>query len=70
MASVNIDDDLFEVLEARAEEKGFDETDEYVHYLMEQIVEKIKKEKQEESSYSDEEEEEVKKRLKKLGYLD
>jgi len=70
MASIEIDDDLFEVLEARAEEKGFDETDGYIRHLMEQIVEKIKKEKQQQDEYTEEEEKEVKDRLKKLGYLD
>lgn len=70
MTKVDIDDDLFEVLEARADEKGFDDTEGYVHHLMEQIVEKIRREKEQGSSYSEEEEEEVKKRLKKLGYLD
>ncbi|MFB6193357.1 MAG: CopG family transcriptional regulator [Candidatus Nanohaloarchaea archaeon] len=71
MPSVDIDDDIYSVLEARAEEKDFDETDEYVHYLLEQVVEKIKREKQQEDSgYSEEEEEKVKERLRGLGYLD
>jgi predicted nucleotidyltransferase len=71
MVKVEVDDDIYSVLEARAEEKDFDETEEYVEYLLEQVVEKIKREKeQQESSYSEEEEEEVKKRLRGLGYLD
>lgn len=70
MPSVEVDDKIYEVLEARADEKDFDKTDDYVRHILEQVVEKIKKEKQQTSSYSDEEEEEVKDRLRKLGYLD
>lgn len=70
MPSVEVDDKIYEVLEARADEKDFDETDDYVRHILEQVVEKIMKEKQQTSSYSDEEEEEVKDRLRKLGYLD
>lgn len=71
MTQVEVDDDIYEVLEARAEEKDFDTTEEYIHYLFEQIVEKIKREKQQQDSgYSEEEEEKVKNRLRDLGYLD
>lgn len=71
MASIDIDDDKFSVLEARAEEKDFDTTEEYVDYLLEQIVQKIKREKQSgDKEYSDEEEEKVKRRLEDLGYMD
>ena len=69
MVKVDIDDDIYSVLEARSEEKDFDETDEYIHYLLKQIVEKIRKEKQG-SEYSEEEEKKVKRRLKDLGYMD
>ena len=70
MPSVEVDEKIYSVLEARAEEKDFDETDEYVKHILDQVVEKIKKEKQQTESYSEEEEEEVKDRLRKLGYLD
>ena len=69
MTKVEVDDDVYSILEARAEEKDFDETDEYIRYLLDQIVEKIKREKQNEG-YSEEEEKKVKNRLKDLGYLD
>jgi hypothetical protein len=69
MANIEIDDDMYSVLEARAEEKDFDETEEYIHYLLDQIVEKIKREKQD-AEYSEEEEKKVKKRLEDLGYMD
>ncbi|MFB6203660.1 MAG: CopG family transcriptional regulator [Candidatus Nanohaloarchaea archaeon] len=71
MVEVEVDDDIYSVLEARAEEKDYDETEEYIEYLLDQVVEKIKREKQkEEAEYSEEEEEKVKERLRGLGYLD
>lgn len=70
MTQIEIDDDLYSVLEARAEEKDFDETEEYIQHLLEQVVEKIKREKQEQEEYSEEEEEKVKERLRGLGYMD
>ncbi|PSG99726.1 MAG: hypothetical protein BRC28_03225 [Nanohaloarchaea archaeon SW_4_43_9] len=69
MTNIEIDDGIYNVLEARAEEKDFDETDEYIQYLLEQIVEKIKREKQN-AEYTEEEEKKVKNRLKDLGYMD
>ena len=70
MAKIEIDDDKYSILEARAGEKDFEETEEYISYLLDQIVEKIKREKQGQESYSEEEEEKVKSRLEDLGYLD
>lgn len=68
---IEIKDEIYDVLDARAEERDFEETDEYIEHLLEQVVEKIKKEKQAgDSSYSEEEEEKVKDRLRDLGYLD
>jgi hypothetical protein len=70
MVSVEVDEEKHSVLEARAEEKGYETTDEYVDYLFQQIVEKIKREKQDQSDgYTDEEEEKVKNRLRDLGYM-
>jgi hypothetical protein len=70
MTQIEIDDDIYSVLEARAEEKDFDETEEYIQHLLQQVVEKIKREKQSQEEYSDEEEEKVKERLRGLGYMD
>lgn len=70
MAKVDVDDDIYGVLEARAEEKDFDTTEEYIQYLLEQVVEKIRREKKQQDSYTEEEEEKVKDRLRGLGYLD
>jgi hypothetical protein len=68
MVEVNIDDGKYEVLKARAKEKDFDDTEEYIDHLLGQIVEKIKREK-EEQDYDEEQEEEVKQKLKDLGYM-
>ena len=68
MASIEIDSEKFELLSLRAEEKEFESTEEYIHHLLEQIVEKIKKEEQN-KQYSDEQEEKVKEKLEQLGYL-
>jgi uncharacterized spore protein YtfJ len=68
MASIEIDDEKFELLSLRAEEKDFESTEEYIDHLLEQIVEKIKKEEQN-KQYSDEQEEKVKEKLEQLGYL-
>ncbi|MBC5792925.1 MAG: CopG family transcriptional regulator [Nanohaloarchaea archaeon] len=70
MVKIEVDDDIYSVLEARAAEKDYAETEEYIEYLLKQIVDKIKREKQEDEGYSEEEEEKVKERLKDLGYLD
>lgn len=68
---IEIDENIYEVLEARAEEKDFEETEKYIDHLLSQVVEKIKNEKSsDDSSYSEDEEEKVKQRLRDLGYLD
>jgi hypothetical protein len=66
MVKVDVDDEKFELLKARAAEKGFDDVEEYIDHLLSQIVEKISREK---SSVSEDEEEEVKQKLEELGYM-
>lgn len=68
MVSVEVDDEKFELLSLRAEEKDFEGTEEYIDHLLSQIVAKIKKEEQN-KQYSDEQEEKVKEKLEQLGYL-
>lgn len=70
MTEISLDDEKAEVLKARASEKGHDTLEGYVDYLMDQIVDKIRREKQDVEGYSDEEEEKVKNRLRDLGYMD
>jgi hypothetical protein len=67
---VEIKQNTYKLLDARADEKDFDNTEEYIQHLLDQVVERIKNEKTESSGYSDEEEKEVKDRLKDLGYMD
>ena len=58
--------ELYSKLEERVKATDFGSVDEYVEFVMEEVV----KEEEEERAFSKEEEEEVKKRLKDLGYLD
>ncbi|RLC94922.1 MAG: CopG family transcriptional regulator [Chloroflexi bacterium] len=59
--------DLHARIEERARETGFGSVEEYVTFVMEEV---LKDEGEGEQAFSKEEEEEVKKRLKALGYLD
>lgn len=71
MANIDVPDEIYEKLTARAEEKGFDSCDDYVNSVLKQVVDKIERKKQQErKTYSKEEEEKVKNRLRGLGYLD
>ncbi len=71
--SVEVEDDIYEILEERAGEKGFDTTDKYVSYVLGQVADKIERKQsgdKKEQDFSQEDEQKVKKRLKQLGYLD
>ena len=59
--------ELYGKIEDRVKVGGFGSVDEYVIFVLEEV---LKEEDQEESTFSKEEEEEVKKRLRALGYLD
>jgi len=58
--------ELYSKIEERVNATDFNSVDEYVEFVMAEVV----KEEEEERAFSEEEEEEVKKRLKDLGYLD
>ena len=58
---------LYSRIEERARTTGFGSVDEYVIFVLEEV---LRDEGDEEIAFSKEEEEEVKKRLKALGYLD
>lgn len=64
---VFISRDLYSRIEQRMRETGFGSVDEYVIFVLEEL---IKEESEEETAFNKEEEEEVKKRLRALGYLD
>ncbi|MFB6209872.1 MAG: CopG family transcriptional regulator [Candidatus Nanohaloarchaea archaeon] len=69
--TVEIPEETYGLLAKRAEDKGFDSTDEYINYVLDQVAEKVKRKmEQEEEEFSEEDEEKVKERLKSLGYLD
>jgi len=59
--------ELYSKVEGRVKDIGFSSVDEYVVFVLEEV---LSEEGQEESTFSKEEEEEVKKRLKALGYLE
>ena len=58
--------ELYSKVEERLKATDFGSVDEYVEFVLEEVV----KEEEEEKAFSEEEEKEVKKRLKDLGYLD
>lgn len=70
--SVELSEETYGLLAKRAEDKGFDTTEEYINYVLDQVAEKAKKKMEEDEGeeFSEEDEEKVKKRLKGLGYLD
>jgi len=57
---------LYSEVEERVKGTDFGSVDEYVEFVLAEVV----KEAEEEKALSEEEEKEVKKRLKDLGYLD
>ena len=69
---ISISENTYEKIAKRAEEADFKTVDEYVEYVLKQVIERLEEEKEEpqEEVYSKEDEEKVKERLKALGYLD
>jgi|Deesub1362B_J571_1020462.scaffolds.fasta_scaffold00502_3 Arc/MetJ-type ribon-helix-helix transcriptional regulator len=67
MATVRIPDRLYMEIEERVKESGeFESVEEYVTFVLEEL---LKDEEEEEYSLSEEDEEKVKERLRGLGYL-
>ena len=64
--TVSLPAGLYSKIEERVNATDFGSVDEYVEFVLEEVV----KEEEEEKAFSEEEEQEVKKRLKDLGYLD
>ncbi|MBW2990329.1 CopG family transcriptional regulator [Candidatus Woesearchaeota archaeon] len=69
---VKIDKDLLKKLEKRAKEAGsFKNVDEYINYILKQVIERLERKKAgEEADFSEEDEKKAKEMLKKLGYID
>ncbi len=59
--------ELYSKIEERVKATGFGSVEEYITFVLEEV---LKGEGEEEQAFSKEDEEEVKKRLKALGYLD
>ncbi len=63
--TVSMPAELYRKVEERVKATDFGSVDEYVEFVMGEVLE----EEEDEKAFSKEEEEEVKKRLKDLGYL-
>ena len=63
--AVFLPDGLYEKIEERVNNTEFNSVDEYVIFVMEEVLKD-----EDEPALSEEDEEEVKKRLKALGYLE
>ena len=59
--------ELYNRVEERAKATGFGSVEEYVSFVLEEV---LREDEEAEKAFSPEEEEEVKKRLRALGYLD
>ena len=69
--SVSLPAELYYRVEERVKEAGFGSVEEYVRFVLEEVLKTGGGGGEEgETAFSKEEEEEVKKRLKTLGYLD
>ncbi len=66
---VEIPDELYRKIEERVKETEFDSVDEYVTFVLQEVLASLE-EDEEEQVFSEEEEEKVKERLRALGYLD
>jgi Arc/MetJ-type ribon-helix-helix transcriptional regulator len=71
---ISIPEKLYIKIQKRVEEsKEFDSVNEYIKYVLEEVIKKTESEEIKEKGgevYSEEDEEKVKERLRSLGYLD
>ncbi len=65
---VKIPKEIYEKILERIKETEFKSVDEYVTYVLKEVLASL--EEEEEQVFSEEEEEKVKERLRALGYLD
>ena len=69
--NIEIKKEIAEKLQKRVDETNeFKTIEEYVNYVLGQVVERLNEESEEKQEYSKEDEEKVKERLRSLGYLD
>lgn len=67
---IKIPSHLVEKINRRMEGSDFDSVEEYVKYVLEEVVSEDEEEYEEEEEWSEEDEEKVKSRLRSLGYLE
>ena len=70
---IEVKDKIAKKLQKRVDDSDeFKNIEEYVEYILKQVVERLEEESgsDKEEAYSEEDEEKVKERLKALGYLD
>jgi len=68
---INIEDGFCAILEKRAKEQGYGDCEEYINFVLKQIVDKISSSPQENNEvYSEEDQKKIKQRLQSLGYID
>ena len=67
MKKIEIPDEIYEKIEKKLEEYGFKTVDEYVIFVLKNLLEAEHEE--EPKGYTEEEEEIIKKRLEDLGYM-
>lgn len=65
---VKIPRDVYDKIEERIRDTEFSSVDEYVTYVLREVLASL--EEEEEEVFTEEEEEKVKERLRALGYLD
>lgn len=70
--SVEIPEDIYKKIEGRIGEAGFDSVEDYIGYVLREVLASLEEdeEQEEEQVFSEEEEEKVKERLRALGYID
>jgi hypothetical protein len=70
--TIKIPDELYQILEKRSKETDFKAVNEYVTYVLKQVVDKIEINASNEGNetYSKEDEKKVKDKLRQLGYID
>ncbi|WP_202320737.1 CopG family transcriptional regulator [Archaeoglobus neptunius] len=67
--TISIPEDVYTRIEERIKDTDFGSVDEYVTYVLREVLASLEEEEEEEV-FSEEEEEKVKERLRALGYLD
>jgi len=65
--TVKIPKEIYEKIEERIKDTEFKSVDEYVTYVLKEVLASLE---EDEEVFSEEEEEKVKERLRALGYLD